>query len=361
VKIGHIDRLLEKPVEAEREYADAIARLTGLAAAAPRQPDLRAALADAYNWLGETLRPNTSRAADAEAAYDHGLALQQTLVGEQPADAQIRRQLARSFYNRGILRADRGTAATAGADFREAIRLLEPLGPSGGAGAQELARAYNNLGSLFADDPKRSTEVRTLWEKAIALDEALVAAQPDNREYKVELSTFCANLAAWLKDQGAAAEADARSRQALALVEELARLAPSLTVTLADTHDLRGTILQARNGADADREFTEALDLFSSAADELAVRRRPDYHERFGDLLVNLAAPPSAAGHHALLARAVHDYATLAGEIAARGSREEARASLLTITRILPSIPRSDSDALRAASRALAAKLGDPR
>ena len=361
VKIGHINRLLEKPAEAEKEYVDAIARLTGLAAAAPRQPELRAALADAYNWLGETLRPDTSRAPEAEAAYDHALALQQTLIGEEPGNAAIRRQLARSFYNRGILRADRGNAATAEADFREAIRLLEPLAAAGGPSAQELARAYNNLGTLLADNPKRSADVRTLWERAIALDEALVAAHPENREYTIELSTFCANIAPLLNDQGAADEADARSRQALMLVEQLARLAPSLTVTLADAHSLRGAILQTKNDVEADRQFGEALDLFSGAADELAVRRRADYHERFGDLLLNLAAASAAPGHHALLARAVHDYATLAAEIAVRGSREEAQAALVTITRVLPSIPHGDRDALAAAARQLSPKPGDAR
>jgi tetratricopeptide (TPR) repeat protein len=361
VKIGHISRLLEKPIEAENEYKDAIARLRSLADAAPRKPELRASLADAYNWLGETLRPVPTRAADAEAAYDQALALQQQLTAEDPANAEVRRQFARSHYNRGILRADRGNTAVSEEDFREAIRLLEPLSSAGGAAAQELARAYNNLGTLLADDPKRSGDVRALWEKAIAIDERLVAAQPDNRDYKIELSTFCANLAPLLKEQGATAEADARSLQALTLVQDLARLPPSLTVTLADTHSLRGTILETRNEIDADREFGDALDLFAGAADERSVRRRADYHLRFGDLLLNLAAPPATPDRRALLARAVRAYAALAERITADGSREEAQASLETITRVLPSLSLNDRDVLAAASRQLSTKLGGSR
>jgi energy-coupling factor transporter ATP-binding protein EcfA2 len=362
VKIGHINRLLEKPAEAEKEYKDAIARLRALAVADPGNPALRQALADASNWLGETLRPQAARAADAEAAYDQALEIQSRLATEQSANAQIRREFARSYYNRGILRAERGNAAASEADFREAIHLLESPVAGGGAAAQELARAYNNLGTLLADDPTRSAEVRALWEKAIAIDEGLVAAEPENREYKIELATFCANIAPMLKEQGSEAEAERRSRQALTLVQEQARLAPSLTVALADTHSLRGTILEARNDLAANREYAEALDLFAGAGEQPAVRARPDYQLRFGDLLVNLAAFPSAnADRRALLGRAVRAYADLAETIAANGSRAEAQNAADTIARILPSMPQTDRAALTAAARQLSTRLGDSR
>jgi hypothetical protein len=362
VKIGHINRLLEKPAEAEQEYKEAIVRLRGLADAAPRTAALRASLADAYNWLGETLRPAAARAADAEAAYDQALALQQTLTADAPSNTVVVREMARSHYNRGILRASRGNAAASEADFRDAIRLLEPLSRSDALAAQELARAYNNLGTLLADDPQRLGDVRALWERAIALDEGLVAAQPDNREYKVELSTFCANIASLLKDQGAIAEADARSRQALGLVQELARRAPSLTVTLADSHSLRGALLEAANAVAADREYRDALDLFAGAADEPAARRRPDYHLRFGDLLVSLSASsPALADRRALLERAVRAYAALAERIAASGSRAEAQLSLDTIARVSPSVPLAYRGVLATASRQLRISLGDAR
>ena len=47
---------------------------------------------------------------------------------------------------------------------------------------QELARAYNNLGSLLSADPARATDVEALWERAIAIDLRLLAADPENRE-----------------------------------------------------------------------------------------------------------------------------------------------------------------------------------
>src|SRR6185295_9470817 len=141
------------------------------------------------------------------------------------------------------------------ADFREAIRLLEPIAPANDRTAQELARAYNNLASLYYPDfADRVDEARTLWEKAIAIDERLSIRDPANREYKLELATFCTNLAGLLHDRDEYAEADRRSREAVDLIEALARVSPSLAVARADAHSLRGMILEGGDLAGAERE-----------------------------------------------------------------------------------------------------------
>ena len=365
-RLGHIDRMLEKRPEAEKEYREAIARFEALVARSPGRADDRQALANAYNWLGETLRPQPARASDAERAYGRAFELQRALADAAPGDSQIRRELARSHYNLGILlsaREDR--QADAERDFRAAIALLEPLAASGGPAAQELARAYNNLGSLLDLDPKRSGDVRALWERAVAIDERLVADEPGNRDYEIELATYCANLAALLHDRGESAEADRRSRQAVALTEALARIAPSLAVARADAHSLRGTILEQPDPKAAAQEFGQAVNLFADAIGDPALRSLPDFHLRVGDLLINLAAfsQSAAAGPEAaaFLSRAVDAYATVAGEIAATGSKADARAALDTITRMLPSIPERERSSLTDASRRLTSTLGGSR
>ena len=247
-RLGHINRLMEKPDEAAREYQDAIARFDGLARAYPANEEYRGALANTYNWLGETLRPLPGRFADAESAYNNALGLQQTLTEQHADNAQYREELARTHYNRGILRFDRPELTQASdADFRDAIRLLEPLASGSDRAAQELARVYNNLGSLLSLDPQQGEEVQGLWEKAIATDERLSIKDPANREYKLELATYCSNLAALLHDRQQFAAADRWSRQALDLIEGLARVAPSLAVARADAHSLRGMILEAQD------------------------------------------------------------------------------------------------------------------
>src|SRR5262249_25678106 len=268
----------------------------------------------------------------------------------------------RSHYNRGILRAPPGgAAADAEADFRAAIRILEPLASSSAAAAQELARVTNNLGSLWIDDRARVPEILGLWEKAIAIDERLLADHPDNREYRIELATFCANLAAFLHEEGEHAEAVKRSEQGLRLMESLTRPAPSLTVAVADAHNLRGLILRAHDAFAAEKEFGEAVDLFAAALQEPRLRSREDYHQRVGDLLINLAAPSGGGPRDSLLTRMADVYAGVCERIAADRSTADARLAIDTIARVLPSMPERHRARLSAASNQLAALLGGSR
>ena len=106
--------------------------------------------------LGEALRRVGGRYLEAKAAYDAALMLQRSL---EQADAAHRQAVARTLYNRGILFAEYAgregaTLEAAETDLRAAIRLLEPLAAaSAPLAAQELARAYNNLGSVVAETP----------------------------------------------------------------------------------------------------------------------------------------------------------------------------------------------------------------
>ena len=72
------------------------------------RPEYRQELANSYNWLGLTLTPLPDRAADAEKAYNSALSLQEDLVRANPSRADYRQELARTRYNRGILRCDDG-------------------------------------------------------------------------------------------------------------------------------------------------------------------------------------------------------------------------------------------------------------
>ena len=95
-------------------------------------------------------------------------------------------------YNRGILLAsqggqDGGSLDAAEADLREAIRLLEPLASAPApTGAQDLARAYNNLGNVVALGEGRIAEVRDLYSRAVHIHEQLTQREPDNREFAME-------------------------------------------------------------------------------------------------------------------------------------------------------------------------------
>ena len=164
-KLGDINRLLDKHEDAVAQYKRLVATLEQLQREAPANREYRQALAYAHNWLGETLRlwseetQNEAQRADAEKEYDAALLLQQALHDEDPANAKYQQELARTYYNRGILRFDAGKSKESESDFTQAIQLLEPLATNKEAEAHsdkdqnppahDLSHAYNNLGTLL--------------------------------------------------------------------------------------------------------------------------------------------------------------------------------------------------------------------
>jgi tetratricopeptide (TPR) repeat protein len=343
VRLGHINRMLERRDDAEREYRDAIARLTALATDNPRNASDRQALAGAFNWLGETLRQQAGRMQEAGSAYDSALQIQQALVKEHPDNTQYQEELARTLSNRGILRWGNGDASAEG-DFRESLRLLEPLTSGSTRALQEMGRVSNNLAAVL--DSLGADDARAFYERAVAGHERLVQQNPANREYQLELATFCNNLAVFLHDRGANREAEQRSRQALALMTDLARPAPSLAIERADAHSLRGMIVQTQSIEEAQQAYENALDLFAEMQTSPAALRMPRFHMRFGDLLINLAVlanePAAGAASRRLLARGLTLYMELAQRLAGSGAVSETRVAFETLSRVIPELNERD-------------------
>ena len=347
MRLGHINRMLEKRDEAEREYRDAISRLTALVSRSAPAADDQQSLATSYNWLGETLRVQAGRQDDASEAYDRALELQQTLVAAHPDIIAYQVERARTLSNRGILKSTSDSAA-AERDFRESIRLLEPLTNQSDRALQDLGRAANNLAAVL--DAGGGTDAKAFYERAVGGHEQLVARDPDHRVYQLELATFANNFAVFLQRQGDPVAASLRSRQAIDLITALARPAPSLAIERADAHTLRGMILEARNDAESDEAYERALELFAEIETAPAVLRMSLFHERFGDLLINLALRARAPGQAVsgrLLSRAVDQYATVARQILDSGAPSQMRVVVDTIAAVVPEL--GDRDRLRLA------------
>jgi tetratricopeptide (TPR) repeat protein len=245
-KLGDINRLLEKREDAVAQYRLAISGFEALSREKPGNAEYRQDLAYAHHWLGEALRlwleekPNPPyKRSDAEAEYDSALRLQQNLLQASPLNADYAQMLARTYYNRGILRYDGGDLAATESDFREAVRLLEPLAKKDlesqtregeNPSSHDLARVYNNLGFLLND--------QGYFEQAIRIQADLTKKSPENWEYKVELATFYNNLSflAWSESER---ELAAQSNQkALDGIEELLTPVPSLESQRAQSHML---------------------------------------------------------------------------------------------------------------------------
>jgi tetratricopeptide (TPR) repeat protein len=369
VRLGHIYRMLDQRREAIAEYQVAITRLRDLARDHPERAEYRQALGNAYNWLGETARVATDGFKSAEQAYGQALRLQSELLAASPGNTAYRQELARSHYNRGILYA--GTAepgdanfGKADADFREAIRLLHPVAGSNGADSarQELARSYNNLASLIGQDPHGVVDAQRFYKDAIRIHDSLVAKDPSNREYKLELAKFNDNLAWLTHDQGVLDEAADHNGRALTLIDELALPAASLGIEQADAHNLQGLILHSRGMRGAVDEFRHALDLFKSLSRNPNVVEVADFHLRFGDLLLNLAtlsrSRDDAAGARAVLSDSVGFYTALGRSAVAAGKRELGRSVLDNLARLLPELTEPDRRIVDASYQSLQQDLG---
>jgi hypothetical protein len=235
-KLGDINRLLQNREDAVAQYRLAIHGFEELTREKPGNPEYSQDLAYAHHWLGETIRlwleekPNSPyKTSDAETEYGSALRLQQELHQARPQNADYAQALARTYYNRGILRYDAGDLGATKSDFLEAVGLLEPLAKRDlesriedreNPPSHDLARVYNNLGILLG--------AHGYIERAIRIQEDLTNQSPENWEYKVELATFRNNLSFQAWSEGDRTLATESNHQALDGLEELITPAPAL-------------------------------------------------------------------------------------------------------------------------------------
>ena len=350
-RLGDINRLMGRHIKAAEEYNKAIAGFTDLAKTYPGRGEFRQALAYARNWLGETIRDALEKQADvswtpldAEKEYSEALRLQNELHTQQPADTTYQQELARTYYNRGIIRYRVKDSQGTLSDFREAIDLLEPLitkraitadtgtNPSP---AQDLARVYNNYANV-ASSTGQIAEAQAFYEKAVALAEQLVNKNPESREYKVELAKYCGNEAKMLVNADEPALAEPRSRCALELLEELAKPTPSLSVNLAWALQLQGQLLQERDPEEAKILTDQALNLLQKD---------------------NKAAAKGDLSYSAIYMNLGANYLELAEYSLQRGDIATAKSELANLGRILPYLSPDDKQALMALYPDLQGKL----
>ena len=182
------------------EYKKAISDFEDLVRGNQGNAPYRQSLANCFNWLGET------GSAEIWAWMPRMLirtrsAYRGIWSATVPENAQYRRELARTRYNRYLLGLLALCWRVTKADFRRQF-TCSPLAEKDPRclAAQELVRVYNNLGMLFVKAEKLP-EAREFYEHAIQIDEELVKSDPSNREYKQELATFNNNMAILLMEQ----------------------------------------------------------------------------------------------------------------------------------------------------------------
>lgn len=340
LKLGHLSLNLGARERAVTDYGAAVNAFSTLMREHPTTTEYRWSLVESYNWLGEALRRAGGRYANARSAYDAALDLGQP--GAEAGTPEQRRLTARVRNNRGILLADHAgqdgvTHVDAEADLREAIRILEPLASSTSLQAlQDLGRTYNNLGAVVSVDENRAVEARDLYARAVQLHEGLTLREPRNREYTIELVQFYNNLSEAHRMLSEIDQASQRNAQALERIEVLGRPAPPVGIERADGYNLRGRIAQSRAIDEAILPYRRSIELFRALGQDEDTRRLAEFHERFADLLLNLAdaaAGPNRAGR-TLFDEGLRAYLAVAEQVRDSNSPVDARRVVDAMSRV---------------------------
>jgi hypothetical protein len=352
-RLGDINRLLRRYEDAVQEYNDAIARFEGLQSEYPSRSQYPRALAYAHNWMGESFRlwwetaPQTAPngRSDAEKHYDLALNIQQQIHDREPGDSVAQQELARTYYNRGIVRYDDGNIPGAEADFRKGISLLELLVRGGDLGdsgrstprpAQDLARVYNNLAKLL--ERRNEKESDELYQRAIATANALSKKWPSNREYQMELAQYCDNYARLLAVQNRFDVAQQKNHEAIDLIEGLIIPSPSVSMSLVKALQLRTEILEAQGSVSEERrESDRLLETLKGLSRSQPSQEHPEFHVFYMNLGIN--------------------YLGLAKSNLASGDLKGAEAALERLTQVLPELSTADRETLVKSYRKLESQM----
>jgi tetratricopeptide (TPR) repeat protein len=257
----------------------AVEYLDGLAAEAGDDPTLQAELAHAYRRVGDVLgngrEANLGDAAGALASYRQALRLQGGLVGQQPLDGLLQRDLAETLLRIGDLQLKTRESDAALSTFRRALAIadklaadtpgdrgvrvvlasahygiadgLRQLGEQAGAiesvtrtiaildaqaghpgdleSRRLAARARKRLGSLYAEsDPAKSLALQL---QALSLSESLAAENPVNQGLRTDVAMCHADLGRAYFNSRRPAEALRSWRQAEAMTRSIVEVDPS--------------------------------------------------------------------------------------------------------------------------------------
>ncbi len=278
--LAEVDRLVDDYDQAESRYIQSMGQLEALANEHPGNPIYRRQLALVQDDLGRLLR--SRNAGKAQAYLDQAITLQLQLKSID-STTELSQELARSFYNRGIVQAEQGNRDAAKKDVLSAIGTLngilrETEAPNPTV-KQELARCYNNLGNLLQASGS-TTDAIVQFQRSLELLNEL----PEDRDRQTEQAIYQNNLANLHRATGDLQNADTVSASAIEKLTRLAQPLPLVANELANALHNRGVILSERQlREEAESEYDRAIEILTRL-----VADYPDvslYHDRRGNSL----------------------------------------------------------------------------
>ncbi|MEP6923116.1 MAG: serine/threonine-protein kinase [Pyrinomonadaceae bacterium] len=303
---------------------DALEYLDNLAQTSDNSPDLQRELALAYQKVGDIQggfveSANTGESNAALENYRKALAIQERLVSQSNNPDADRNTLAKLYINVGEQLAQKGdfqsqvdfcqravairseiaqkspqnttvqadlavalsslaSAVRAKGDydgailnFRQAANIYQELAlvdegaERRGTRLRNAALTYKSMGGVF-EQKQDFVSALELYRKAIAIDQANAAANPNNAQYQLDLSFTLNSIASSLTNQGNFNEAQENCRKALEIQEKTAAADPKnafAQTAVARTYRRMGDILKnLEKFEEASINYQKAIKMF---------------------------------------------------------------------------------------------------
>ena len=267
-----------------------------LLAADPSNPDRRDALAGSLNQLGSCLI-RTGELDKAVDTYRSYVQLREQLVRDDPQNAVRRRSLMIAYSRLGEILGRRdmpniGDFAGARIQFQRMLAIAESLAaadPANKTGQMDLSQAHMRMGGILrADEPKAAL---AHFRKALDLITQLAAVDSSTLVIQTSLGVLQGDIGASLASQGQLAEGIARMRKAMEIDRALLARQPNaaeprITLLVAGA-DLARALARSRDRASVDAlaaELSPLLEGLHSERFSSSVRaRRPRTLFAFGE------------------------------------------------------------------------------
>jgi serine/threonine protein kinase/tetratricopeptide (TPR) repeat protein len=218
----------------------------------------------------------------AEASYRQAAAELEKLSKNDPANADFRRDLARSLQGLGVLLKDANRFQEGEARLREAIRLREEIAKQQDSSAfdrQGLADARYQLGALLARRGAAGPADVEAYRAALEVQQALVKQYGDRPEYRTRLARYRNNLAILQNVLGKPRDSEATLRDTLELLAPLVKVQeplPAARWQFARASNNLGSLLLKGRPGEASTLLRDAQGLLSKLAAEFpAVTQYP--------------------------------------------------------------------------------------
>ncbi len=246
----------------EKMLTDSLDFLNNLSAESLENQDLRREVARAYKKVGDLQGAsdtgNVGKTQAALQSYQKALAIQETILAENPENAEDVKFVGELLIEIGSQHRDLGDLPYAEKSFTSTLEVLSKM-PEDSKKQSLQAMAFWNIASLRTAQNNLDTSLE-YYQKALEIYEKLGDAEPSEKKYRRNAALTHKNIGSVLQLRGEAERAIPHFRQALTIDLENAQNNPhdvsaqldlsftygTLASVLRDAKDFQGSLENSR-------------------------------------------------------------------------------------------------------------------